>query len=172
MLPTVLVRRADCPQCVGSVLPSDSRLGSACTVEASLSHWATLLIGFGLWLPNLDLWYKQLWNDQFLRIDLVCGDTSLLFWRASKMPSFTQGRRNNNALPSSSHLAVLPTHWCWYLRDSLVVLSSERQGNPTLRLQAPSKWQTTPIESPNKAKQQPSSWRSLIPFDGHFTTCM
>ena len=39
MLPTVeLVRRADCPKCVGSVLPSDSRLGSACTTEASLSH--------------------------------------------------------------------------------------------------------------------------------------
>ena len=30
MLPTMeLVRRADCPQCVGSVLPSDSHLGSA-----------------------------------------------------------------------------------------------------------------------------------------------
>ena len=39
VLPTVeLVRKADCPQCVGSVLLSDSRLGSACTMEASLSH--------------------------------------------------------------------------------------------------------------------------------------
>ena len=39
MLPTVgLVRRADYPQCEGSVLPCDSRLGSACTMEASLSH--------------------------------------------------------------------------------------------------------------------------------------
>ena len=39
MLPTVgLVRRADYPQCEGSVLPRDFRLGSACTVEASLSH--------------------------------------------------------------------------------------------------------------------------------------
>ena len=39
MLPTVeLVRRADCPQCVGSVLPIDSHLGSACTMEASESH--------------------------------------------------------------------------------------------------------------------------------------
>ena len=38
-LPTVeLVRRADYPQSVGSVLPRDSRLGSACTMEVSLSH--------------------------------------------------------------------------------------------------------------------------------------
>ena len=39
ILPTVgLVRRADYPQCEGSVLPRDFRLGSACTMEASLSH--------------------------------------------------------------------------------------------------------------------------------------
>ena len=39
MLPTVgLVRRADYPQCEGSVLPRDSCLGFACTMEASLSH--------------------------------------------------------------------------------------------------------------------------------------
>ena len=61
ILPTVELVRRDCPQCVGSVLPSDSRLGSACTMEAS------------------------------------------------KIPLPLQGRRNSNALHSSSHLAVLPT---------------------------------------------------------------
>ena len=44
MLPTVeLVGEANYSQSVGSVLPSDSRLGSACTMEVSLT--ATLLTG-------------------------------------------------------------------------------------------------------------------------------
>ena len=44
MLPTVeLVGEANYPQNGGSVLPSDSRLGSACTMEVSLT--ATLLTG-------------------------------------------------------------------------------------------------------------------------------
>ena len=37
-----------------------------------------------------------------------------------KMGSFSEGRRNSNALPSSSCLAVLPTRYR-YLQDSLVV---------------------------------------------------
>ena len=62
MLPTVeLVGEANYPWSVGSVPPSDSHLDSACTMEVSLSHWATMLTGFGLWLPSVDFWFTLLW---------------------------------------------------------------------------------------------------------------
>ena len=73
-----------------------------------------------------------------------------------KMDSFCEGRRNSNALPSSSYLAVLPTR---YLQDSLVVPPSVQQGA----------WAAMSVQSKTtalflKKKRFPSS---LSPIESH-----
>ena len=77
-----------------------------------------------------------------------------------KMDSFSEGRRNSNALPSSSYLAVLPTRY-WYLQDSLVVPPSVRQGAwAAMSVQS----KTAALFLKKKKKRFPSS---LSPIESH-----
>ena len=72
MLPTVgLVRRADYPQCEGSVLPRDSHLGCACTMCGYCSK-RTATIAFKHWTQTR---ISVMGSLRFLKIDamLVCG---------------------------------------------------------------------------------------------------
>ena len=72
MLPTVeLVRRTDYPQYVGSVLPRDSHLGSACTMCGYCSK-RTATIAFKHWTQTR---ISVMGSLRFLKIDamFVCG---------------------------------------------------------------------------------------------------